>query len=434
MTNENTANMPSESDKITMSHYILLAMLTALNVLSIVDRQLLSSFANYIVPDLNLSNTEFGLLTGLMFMVFYSFMALIMGALADIYHRPRLISAAVFLWSLCTAASGAAKGFVSLAIPRMLIGVGESTLSPSAISMLADKFPASKRGLASGIYYTGVSIGFGVSLLIAGYLGPVIGWRICFYLLGGAGVILSIAILFITEVPRRASNEITSQQKKQNIKTKLVGLFIALKSSPALCMTIIGGTCVHIMFGATTFDQLWYVQERGYDRALIAQTTGWFGVMGGVTGNLLGGLGSDYWHKITGKSRLSFLLIVMIMLAPINIYYRIADPGTFFFWFGVFFTFFQLGVSYGPVYATIQELAPPQVCSTVVAFNILMASVVGVGFSITASGILIDYFIGLQLAEPYTWSLLVFTVLSMTCIPAFYFAMKLHHKNMLHVD
>ena len=141
---EKSAEQLSESDKLTMSHYILLGMLTLLNLLNIVDRQLLSSFANYIVPDLNLSNSQFGLLTGLMFMVFYSFMALIMGALADIYNRPRLISAAVFLWSICTAASGAAKGFVSLAIPRMLIGVGESTLSPAAISMLADKFPVVK--------------------------------------------------------------------------------------------------------------------------------------------------------------------------------------------------------------------------------------------------------------------------------------------------
>ena len=206
--------LPSESDKINISHYILLGMLTTLNVLSIVDRQLLSSFANYVVPDLNLSNTEFGLLTGLMFMVFYSFMALIMGALADIYNRPRLISAAVFLWSLCTAASGAAKGFVSLAIPRMLIGVGESTLAPSAISMLADKFPAAKRGFATGFYYTGVSFGFGASLLIAGYLGPVLGWRMCFYLLGGIGIVLSIAILFITDVPRRQSDAISAEQKK----------------------------------------------------------------------------------------------------------------------------------------------------------------------------------------------------------------------------
>ncbi|NKB37937.1 MAG: MFS transporter [Gammaproteobacteria bacterium] len=412
----------SESDKITLSHYLLLGLLTLLNILSMVDRQLLSSFANFIVPDLNLTNTEFGLLTGLLFMVFYSFMALIMGALADMYHRPRLIAAAVFLWSLCTAASGAAKGFASLALPRMLIGVGESTLSPAAIAMLADKFPPHKRGFASGFYYMGVSIGFGVSLLVAGYLGPAIGWRMCFYLLGGLGIALSLVVLFINDVPRRQVRD--STEKKASVIGQIVDLFAALRQSPALVFTIMGGVCVHGMFGATAFDQLWYVQERGYDRALIAQTTGWFGVAGGVLGNLIGGIGSDYWRKRTGKSRLSFLFWVLILLAPINIYYRLADPDSFFFWLGVFFTFFQLGVLYGPSYATIQELAPPHICSTVVAFNILMASVVGVGMSITASGVLIDYLIEAGNASPYTVSLLVFTIVSMLSIPVFWLAVR----------
>ena len=47
-----------------------LLLLTVLNVMNFVDRQLLSSFANFIVPDLNLTNTEFGLLTGLVFLFF----------------------------------------------------------------------------------------------------------------------------------------------------------------------------------------------------------------------------------------------------------------------------------------------------------------------------------------------------------------------------
>ena len=413
---------------ITLSHYLLLGLLTLLNVLNIVDRQLLSSFANFIVPDLGLTNTQFGLLTGLMFMVFYSFMALIMGALADIYHRPRLIAAAVFLWSVCTAASGAARGFISLAIPRMLIGVGESTLSPAAIAMLADKFPAVKRGFASGFYYIGVSVGFGASLLVAGYLGPAIGWRNCFYLLGGIGIALSIVMLFVADVPRRHSTATVVGQRR-NVKGKIIELTVALRKSPALCLTIIGGMCVHFMFGATAFDQLWYVQERGYDRALIAQYTGWFGVTGGVLGNLVGGIGSDYWQKTTGKSRLAFLFWVLLLLAPINIYYRIADPGSFFFWLGVFFTFFQLGLLYGPAYATLQELAPPHICSTAVAFNILMASVVGVGMSITASGIFIDYLLAAGVASPYTVSLLTFTVLSFSSVPAFYFAVRYMPKD-----
>jgi len=413
-----------ESQQLTLSHYLLLGILTLLNVLSIVDRQLLSSFANYIVPDLGLTNTEFGILTGLMFMVFYSCMALVMGALADMYHRPRLISAAVLLWSLMTAASGAAKGFVSLAIPRMLIGVGEATLSPAAIAMLADKFPAAKRGFATGFYYTGVSFGFGVSLLVAGYLGPVLGWRMCFYLLGGIGIVLSLTILLFRDVPRRRTQVVHVGDDGRTVKDKLVQLFRALRASPALCWTIAGGVGVHFMFGATAFDQLWYVQERGFERANIAQVTGWYGVAGGVIGNLFGGIGSDYWYRVTGRSRLAFLFWTLLLIAPINIYYRVADPASLFFWLGVFFTFFQLGVMYGPVYSTIQTLAPPQICSTVVAFLILMCSVVGVGLSITASGYLIDQFMAAGITSAYSLSVLIFTVASMASVPAFYLAVR----------
>src|SRR6188768_1442819 len=150
--------------------YGLLALLTLMNVLNFVDRQLLSSFANFIVPDLGLSNTEFGLLTGLVFIVFYAVAGVFMGALGDMVHRPRLIGVAMFAWSALTAASGLARNFVGLALPRIFIGVGESALTPTAMSLLADRFPPEKRGFVSGFYYMGVPVGVGVSLMVAGFL------------------------------------------------------------------------------------------------------------------------------------------------------------------------------------------------------------------------------------------------------------------------
>jgi len=131
-----------ETDAVTRGSYGILGLLTFINVLNFVDRQLLASFANFIVPDLELTNTEFGLLTGFAFIVFYSVMGLFMGALADRLHRPRLLSFGLGMWSLLTAASGAATGFMSLLLPRMLIGIGESSATPTAMSLLADRFPS----------------------------------------------------------------------------------------------------------------------------------------------------------------------------------------------------------------------------------------------------------------------------------------------------
>ena len=133
-----------EKEKIESRNFIFLCFLILLNVMNFVDRQLLASFANFIIPDLSLTNTQFGILTGFGFLFFYSIMGLFMGILADKFHRPKLIALGVGLWSALTAISGAARGFVGLLLPRMFIGVGESILTPTSLSLLGDKFPQNK--------------------------------------------------------------------------------------------------------------------------------------------------------------------------------------------------------------------------------------------------------------------------------------------------
>jgi MFS family permease len=402
-----------------------LLLLTLLNVMNFVDRQLLSSFANFIVPDLNLTNTEFGLLTGLVFLFFYSTMGIFMGVLADRVNRTRLIAIGLASWSVLTALSGAAKGFISLAIPRMFIGVGESMMTPSAMSILADRFPASRLGFASGVYYMGVPIGTGVSLLIVGYLGPSWGWRNCFYMLGALGVVMAIVMWFIKETPRRhlatAEQMVKSAPSMKEIAATVMQ---TLPRSPALMLTIGGGVAYHFILGATVFDQLWFVQERGFDRAVIAQYAGWIGISGGILGNLFGGIGSDWFTRRTGLGRPMFLFWIMLILAPLNIAYRLVDPGSSWFWIGLFCGYFQLGAFYGPTFSTIQELVPPQVRATVVAFYILLLNLIGVGFGVTFAGIAIDQLIAQGIEQPYTIALLGFTMVSFICIPCFLIAGK----------
>ena len=206
-----------EKEKIESRNYIFLCFLILLNVMNFVDRQLLASFANFIIPDLSLTNTQFGILTGFGFLFFYSIMGLFMGILADKFHRPKLIALGVGLWSALTAISGAARGFVGLLLPRMFIGVGESILTPTSLSLLGDKFPQNKMGFVTGAYYMGVPIGAGLSLIIAGYLGPIIGWRMCFYILGMIGLIFAGIMFFIKETPRKNIKE-NVVEKKINFK------------------------------------------------------------------------------------------------------------------------------------------------------------------------------------------------------------------------
>jgi MFS family permease len=420
-----------EDDKGTSARdYGFLMFLTLLNVMNFVDRQLLASFANWIVPDLGLTNTQFGLLTGLIFIFFYSVAGVFMGVLADRVNRTRLIAAGLALWSALTALSGMAKGFVSLAIPRLFIGVGESIMTPTAMSLLADRFPSSRLGFASGVYYMGVPIGVAMSLFVVAYLEPLLGWRGCFYALGGLGLVLAAIMFFLKETPRRHEVEAQKRQaeteaaaiERPSVKEMLAILVAAFKRSPALLMTVLGGVAFHFVLGAATFEQLWFVQERGFDRTEIAELSGWLAFAGGIAGNLFGGAGGDMFLRRTGMGRPMFLFWIMLILTPISLYYRVVEPTSMFFLFGIFIGYFQLGCFYGPTFATVQELVPPQIRGTVVAFYILSLNFFGLGLGVTGGGIFVDWMIAENIAEPYTVTLLVFTALSLIAIPLFYFA------------
>ena len=411
-----------------MNPYRLLFFLTLLNLLNFVDRQLIASFANFIVPDLGLTDWQYGILTGLAFVFFYSIMGLFMGTLADKYNRPRLIGFGVLLWSVFTALTGAAKGFISMAIPRAFIGVGESILTPTSMSMLSDSFPANRMGFAAGVYYMGVPIGVGISLLIVGFLGEPLGWRNCFYILGGIGAVLGIIAFFFKDRPRK---HLIDNPDEVNLSfSEIVStLRQALTSSNALILTIAGGVLYHVALGAAVFEQLWYAQERGFERSEIAQLTGIIGVVAGLAGNLFGGLMSDWWLRTFNQGRPMFLFWLTLLLLPLGIIYRFVEPNTFIFWLGVVIGYFQLGCFYGPTFSTVQELVPPKIRATVVAFYILCLNLIGLTFGSLGGGIFTDLLRSFDVAEPYTIMLVTFSLIAGLAIPCYYFGGKIYESD-----
>lgn len=397
----------------------LLILLCGLNTLNFVDRNLLSSFANFLKPELRLTDAQYGLLTGLVFLVFYAVAGLFMGALADRTNRPRLIAAATVVWSLLTAASGAARGFLSLAAPRALIGVGESALSPAALSLLADRISPDRLGLAAAVYYLGVPIGAGASLLIAGYLGPTVGWRGCFYALGAIGLLMGGLMLLVREPrPRR----VEGGAPRPRFGAQFRRLLAVLRQSPALVATVVGGVFLHVAIGAAQFDQLWFTAERGFERAEIARLTGFITVAVGIVGSLFGGFAGDWWRRRMRSERPMLLFALMLVTLPVIVAYRLAPPESPIFFIGIGAVVFQLAAFYGPTFATIQQLTPPDARATVTAFYILCLNVVGLGIGITGTGWAVDALRAAGAAQPYTVAILAFTGLSVFAIPAFFLA------------
>ena len=418
-------------EEFELNAYRLLFFLTLLNLLNFVDRQLIASFSNFIVPDLGLTNAQYGFLTTIPFIVFYSVAGLFMGILADMVNRPRLIAFGVILWSIFTALTGAAKGFVSMALPRIFIGVGESILTPTSMSLLSDSFPSKRMGFAAGFYYMGVPIGVGVSLLIAGYLGESLGWRNCFYLLGGIGLALGLSALLFKDRPRKNIKEDEPQQtlSKDTTLEIVKTLYKALSTSSALRFTILAGVFYHIVLGASGFEQLWLVQERGFERSNIAQIVGWIGVFAGMAGNLIGGILSDWWQENTDQGRPMFLFWLALLTLPIGIYYRFVEPGTFIFWVGIVIGYFQLGCFFGPTFSTVQELVPDKIRATVVPFYILTLNLIGLTIGSWGGGVCADWMEAANFQEPYTMMLVVFSIISIISIPCYYMAGKRYKED-----
>ena len=415
----------SENENIRVADVGFLLFLTLINVLNYIDRQLLPYFANWIVPELGLSNTQFGLLSGLIFIFFYAIFGVFMGAVADRMNRTRLISYGLGFWSALTALSGAARGFLSLAVPRLLIGIGESILTPAAMSILGDRFPQRWRGVALGVFGMGPAIGIGASLLIVAYLEPIFGWRGCFYLVGSIGVIMALGMFFLDETPRADSFRKDSARLSFGLIFKT--LRQELSRSPSLVLTMIGSMFYMLVLGASGFDMLWFVQERGFDKNEIAGLISWFAIAGGVIGNLVGGYGSDIFIRKTGVGRPYFLALVLLVLSPLNLAYRMVDPQSMVFMAGIFTVFFQMGCFYGPVFGTIQDIISPENRGVITGLMVMMLQLAA-GVSMFIAGVIIDALISGQADDPYSKTLLLFTIISFISIPLFFLAGRSYDK------
>lgn len=192
-------------------------VLLVLYALSLLDRQVLSLLVPELRRDLDLSDFQIGLLSGLAFSIFYATFGLAFGWATDRFNRRGLIFAGVTVWSLAATFCGVARNFSQLAIGRFGVGAGEAALNPAAYSLISDMFPRRRLTLAMSIFGTGAALGVGVSLLAVGilmhylpeqgatvpFLGHQPRWRIIFLVTGAPGLLLAFLIWLVPEPGRR---------------------------------------------------------------------------------------------------------------------------------------------------------------------------------------------------------------------------------------
>lgn len=196
--------------------WYVLGVLVVVYILNFIDRQILSILAVDIKRSLELTDGQLGFLGGAAFAVFYALFGVPLGRLADRWHRVRLLTIGLLLWSTMTALSGFARNYLSLSLARMGVGVGEATASPTAYSLISDYFPSRQRATALAIYSSGLYIGGGVSLLIGakisqvwdaaypeGGMGGLEGWQAAFLAVGLPGVLVALWVASLREPERQ---------------------------------------------------------------------------------------------------------------------------------------------------------------------------------------------------------------------------------------
>ena len=187
--------------------YVSLGMLVVVNVMSQLDRQIMSVLIEPIRTDLRLSDTEMGFIVGMAFAVFYTIAGLPLGRLADRANRRNVIVTVLTFWSLMTAACGLARGYWTLFAARVGVGIGEAGCAPAAQSILADRFPPQHVGRALSSYQLAIPIGILVGLAGGGWLSDHFPWRQVFMMVGLPGVLVAVVAFFVIREPERHPTE-----------------------------------------------------------------------------------------------------------------------------------------------------------------------------------------------------------------------------------
>jgi MFS family permease len=215
LTEDTTAAASRSEQPASAYSWYVLGVLVVVYILNFIDRQILSILAVDIKRDLELTDGQLGFLGGAAFAVFYALFGVPLGRLADRWHRVRLLTIGLVLWSTMTALSGLARNYLTLSLARMGVGVGEATASPTAYSLISDYFPSRQRATALAIYSSGLYLGGGVSLLIGakisqlwdaaypgGGLAGLVGWQAAFIAVGVPGLLLAVWVASLREPVR----------------------------------------------------------------------------------------------------------------------------------------------------------------------------------------------------------------------------------------
>lgn len=399
MNNNNVAVEASENSELTSdgkhpqldsktSHFVLGILLLSY-ILSFIDRNILSLLVGPIREDFNISDFQFSLLHGLAFTLFYIFLGLPIGWLADRYSRKWIIAFGVFFWSIMTCLCGLAKSFNTLFATRIGVGVGEATLSPAAYSMLGDLYSPNNLRWATAIFAMGITLGSGTSYMVGGWLYDTIAamdlsqyplisdmaaWQLTFVVVGLPGLLVVALLLFVKEPQRISTANIDASES-----IPLNEVIAYLRSHWQAYFSLMMGVSMMAIIGYGTL--IWYpeflLRTYGMSKSEGGAALGLIFIFAGTGGTFAGAWFSGVLHKWGYEdSNLRMLLFASAILVIPAVAAPLMQSSTVALWLttGIIFIHYT---HFGVAMAGLQLMTPSRMRAQTSALLLFMANLFG---------------------------------------------------------
>jgi MFS family permease len=365
---------PDDSDAPGAPSALLLLFIVYL--FNYLDRTLIYILFQPIKTELRLTDVQLALLGSTSFVLFYTTLGVPFGRLADRVRRTRMIAVGLFVWSAASALTGAMHDFLGLFLCRVLVGVGEATLGPAALSLLSDLFSPRRRATVNAAFSAAIPIGAGAALLGGGALAAYLGWRNAFLCCGLPGVVLALVVFFQRE-PVRGRNDATPAQASESLASTLRTLVAA----PGLLRAIVGYALFAVAANALS---MWVptllVRAYGLTLAKAGVYTGAIAASCGLLGVLGGGACADALQARVRDGRAWFVAAAALACAALwtALLGARSVAGVLVPYGGLT----ALGLSWlGPAAAEVQSLAGPSRRGTAIGVYFFVVNALGYGIA-----------------------------------------------------
>lgn len=395
---------PAAPERSSYQWYVVIICMVAY-ILSFVDRQILSLMIEPIKADLMLSDTQFSLLQGLAFSLFYAFMGVPIAALADKKSRVKIISVGIAFWSLATAACGLSKNFIQMFLARLSVGAGEAALSPAFYSIVADLFPKHKLGRALGVYAIGAFIGSGLAFLIGGYvigllkdvsfvtlpmIGEIKTWQLTFMIVGLPGVLLALLMILTVREPERKGLKMDANGVAVKASFKNSIGFIKTHKKTFFCHFIGFSFYTMMLYSLLGWAPAYYMRHFGLDASQTGYILGSIILVANTSGALFCGWLIDFFSK-RGYSDAAIragAIGCAALIIPSVLFTQVDNMQLSFalIFVAMFFSTFPIPASA----AATQMLTPNQLRSQVSAKFLLISNLIALGVGTTAVALITD--------------------------------------------